>query len=344
MDSLNLIVDHIEQETRDTSTFYFKPADGKRVDYQAGQFITLIFAHHNEEVRRSYSLSSSPDEELLSITVKRVQNGEISRYMLAHVKPGDSVTAIQPAGRFLLPDHLSNKQVIYFAAGSGIVPIYAQLKYALKHHPDAGFTLIYSSQSEDDVIFKEQLNWLSNDYANRFKINYHISNNGDRLNNLRVEQLVKRLIGSDYSNTLFYICGPFAYMRMVEFTLHFEHVPAAQIKKENFVLETVPVTSAITTFPPKKIRILFRDEWHDVIAGENQSILQAALQNNINLPYSCRSGICSSCTALCTAGKVEVVKNEVLTPDDLAKGYILTCTGHALEDGTEIRFYRTTSK
>jgi ferredoxin-NADP reductase len=105
MNTIQLIVDSIKQETRDTSTFYLRPADGQKVDYQAGQFITLVFTHHDKEITRSYSLSSSPDEDLLAITIKRIPNGEISRYMLSHTKPGDLLTAIQPAGRFLLPEN-----------------------------------------------------------------------------------------------------------------------------------------------------------------------------------------------------------------------------------------------
>ncbi|OKS89398.1 ferredoxin--NADP reductase [Mucilaginibacter polytrichastri] len=338
MNTIQLIVDSIKQETSDTATFYLRPANGQQVHYEAGQFITLIFTHHDEEITRSYSLSSSPDEELLSITIKRISNGEISRFMLSHTKPGDELTAIQPAGRFILPESGSHRRLIYFAAGSGIVPVFAQLKHALLRGLDLQMVLIYSSQSNNDIIFKPQLDELAAAHPGKFLVKYLISDEANRLNNLMLEKLVKQLTNQHYHDTLFYICGPFPYMRMVQFALHYMGVQSANIRKENFVLETIPVISNITNFPPRKIRIFFKNEWHDLVAGENQSILQAALQNNIPLPYSCRSGACSACFAKCTSGKVEVVSNEVLTPEDLKNGYVLTCTGHALTDDVVIEF------
>ena len=338
MDKLQLKITDIVYETHDTATFYLAEENNRKINYQAGQFITLVFTHKDEEIRRSYSLSSSPDEDLLSITIKRIDNGEITRYLLTHFKPGDILTAIPPAGKFTLTAEVSQKDLIYFAAGSGITPIYAQLKYLLSRPGTNKITLIYSSQSGSDVIFRKQLDQLQQQHSGRFHIMYLLSSEGKRLNNIMVERLVKTDLKVDPSNTLFYLCGPFAYMRMVQFTLIYAGFEGSQIRKENFVLETVPVTSALTSFPPHRIRIFFKDEWHDVMAGENQSILQAALQNNINLPYSCRGGICSSCVGKCTSGKVEIVKNEVLTDEEIKQGFILTCTGHALTDDTIIEF------
>ena len=111
-----------------------------------------------------------------------------------------------------------------------------------------------------------------------------------------------------------------------------------QIRKENFVLETVKVTGSAINYPPRKIRIHFKNETYDLVTGENQSILQAALQNNIQLPYSCLVGDCSTCAATCKRGKVEMVNNDVLTDADLAAGWILTCTGHPLTDDVVIEY------
>lgn len=336
MDTLKLIVEDIKKETADTSTFFLREASGDKISYEAGQFLTLVFSHHNEEITRSYSLSSSPDDELLSIAVKRIPNGEISRFLLTHVKVGDTLNAIPPAGRFVLPADLKHKQLVFFAAGSGIVPVYAQIKYALNRYPDKQFFLVYSSQSADGVIFKTELDNLSAVNKN-LTIHYLISEEGKRLNNAIVEKLINQF-SVDSNDSLFYICGPFAYMRMVRMSLHYLGVHDDLIKRENFVLETVPVTSPVTNFPPREIRIKYKGDWHDIIVGENQSILQAALQNKISLPYSCRSGMCSACFTKCTSGRVEIIKNEVLTPDDIKNGYILTCTGHPVTDDVVIEY------
>jgi len=132
--------------------------------------------------------------------------------------------------------------------------------------------------------------------------------------------------------------GPYDYMRMIRLTLLYMGFEPTQIRRENFVLDTVPVSAVVLNYPPRRIRIHFNKETYDLVVGENQSILQAALQNNISLPYSCRVGDCSTCSAICKSGKVEMVKNNVLTDTDLAEGWVLTCTGHPLTEDVEIEF------
>jgi ferredoxin-NADP reductase len=335
---LQLKIEAIKWETPDTATFFLSEISGKKIHHKAGQFITLVFTHHAEEIRRSYSLSSSPDEDLLAVTVKRITNGEISRFMLTKLKPGEVVSAVEPAGRFTIADFKPKKDIVFFAAGSGVTPVFAQLKYILNRPGESRLTLIYSSLSSSSILFKEQLDALSIAHPDRLKIIYLLSSEGNRLNNIKVEQLVNQSIYSDLNKAEFYLCGPFAYMRMVRLTLIYLGVESARIRKENFVIETVPVISSTINYPPGKVKINFKGEVHDIIVGENQSILQAALQNSVQLPYSCRSGICSTCMALCKSGKVVMAENDVLTDDDLAKGWILTCTGHPVGEDVMIEF------
>ncbi|MES2064442.1 MAG: ferredoxin--NADP reductase [Bacteroidota bacterium] len=335
---LQLRVDGIKWETPDTATFYLVRAVGSMVPYKAGQFITLVFNHHNQEVRRSYSLSSSPDDERMAITVKRISNGEISRFLLTKVNVGDILNAVEPAGVFAVKEYASPKDILFFAAGSGITPVFSQLKYILNRPGESKLHLIYSSQSPETILFNNELNELLASYPDRFNITHLLSSDANRLTNIRVEQLVNEQLLFPKAKAEFYLCGPFVYMRMIRLTLLYMGIEAQQIHKENFVLETVPVTGSQTNYPPQNIRINFNNALHDIAAGENQSILQAALQNNIQLPYSCRSGICSACVAFCKTGKVEMAKNEVLTDEDIAKGWILTCTGHALTDDVEIEY------
>lgn len=329
---LKLKVERIKWETSDTATFYLSSIDGNLIPYTAGQFITLIFNHRQEEIRRSYSLSSSPDEPYLAITIKRITNGEISRFMLTKIKEGDELTALAPAGRFIINDHQQEKDLFLFAGGSGITPIFSQLKYILSREGKSRLTLIYSNQNAASILFKNELDKLAAEHPERFTIIYLLSSEGNRLNPDKVEKLVKQYGSFNLTNAEFYLCGPFAYMRMIRFDLVYMGIDQAKIRRENFVLETVAVTSSFTNFPPKNIKIKYRGEQHDIVVGENQSILQAALQNNIPLPYSCRGGVCSTCMLKCTGGKVEMVKNDVLTEADLAQGWILTCTGHPLDD------------
>lgn len=329
---LQLRVEAIKWEIADTATFFLSELSGQKVNYRAGQFITLVFDHRAEELRRSYSISSSPNEDLLTITIKRVSNGELSRFLLTHAKVGDIWNATEPAGRFVLSGYEDEKDIFFFAAGSGITPVFSQLKYILNRDGQSKLHLIYSNRNKQSILFETELDALQKQHAERLNIIHLLSDDGQRLNNVGVERLVNEQVNFNLQKALFYLCGPFDYMRMVRLTLIFMGIPGAHIRKENFVLDTITVAASKTTFAPHKIRIELGGETYDITTGENQSILQAALQNHIPLPYSCRAGICSSCSAKCKSGTVVMTNNEVLTDADLTEGWVLTCTGYAMGD------------
>jgi ferredoxin-NADP reductase len=335
---LQLKVEAIKWELPDTATLFFTEATGKSVAYKPGQFITLVFDHHTEEIRRSYSLSSIPGDPMLAITVKRISNGEISRFLLTKIKPGDIIQAVEPAGRFAVNDPGAEKDIFFFAAGSGIVPVYAQLKSILGLAGKSNIVLVYSNRDENSILFKTELNELAVANPERLTVIHLLSSEARRLANQLVETLVRKNLRYDSANAEFYTCGPFDYMRMIRLTLIYMGFDPGQIRKENFVLETMPVSATAASYPPRNIRIHFNKETYDLVAGENQSILQAAWQNNIQLPYSCRTGDCSTCSAICKSGTVEMTQNNVLTNADLAAGWILTCTGHAVTDNVVIEF------
>lgn len=335
---LQLRVAAIKRQAPNTATFFLREVNGQKIKYLAGQFLTLIFSHHGQELRRSYSLSSSPDEDVLAITVKRIANGEISRFMLAKVHEGDVLNAIAPAGKFTIENFPEQKDIFLFAAGSGIVPFFSQLKFVLARPGLSRVTLFYSNTDKANILFKEELEALQVKHPGRLTIIHLLSSEGRRLNNITVEPLVKQNLHFDLKNAQFLLCGPFTYMRMVRLTLLFMGVKAAKIRKENFVLDTVTVAHKTLNYPPQSIRLEFNGHLYDIAAGENQSILQAALQNNIALPYSCRAGMCSTCVAKCISGRVEMTTNDVLTDGDIAEGWILTCTGYARDSDVIIKF------
>jgi ferredoxin-NADP reductase len=335
---LELRVEAIKWELPDKATLFFTEARGKPVAYKAGQFITLVFNHRKEEIRRSYSLSSMPGDRLLAITVKRISNGEISRFLLTKIKPGDLIRAVEPAGRFIVSNPEAKKDIFFFAAGSGIVPVYGQLRSLLGTPGESSAVLVYSNRDEGSILFRAELDQLAKANPERLTIIHLLSSEARRLTNQMVEQLVKKHLEYDTGKAEFYTCGPFDYMRMIRLTLLYMGFDAGQIRKENFVLETIPVPVTAISYLPRTIRIHFNKETYDLVAGENQSILQAALQNNIQLPYSCRTGDCSTCSAVCISGKIEMTTNNVLTNTDLAAGWILTCTGHPVTDDVVVEF------
>ncbi len=352
-DFLHLRVVRIVSETMDTNSYFLEPLNDKPVLYQAGQFLTLIVQHRDRyarsgvpnghEVRRSYSLSSAPDEDLLRLTIKRVQNGEISRYLHNTLRVGDVLTSLRPAGRFTLNADQSG-DVVLLGAGSGISPLFALLKQVLRTNFNQRVTLLYSNSTERSIIFRSELDELQRQFPNRFRLLYLVSNPSDdwpgwrgRLNNVMLERLLPQLIGPSNRETLqFYLCGPGDYMRMVQFTLVFSGVRPDQIRRENFVIEPAVLSPPPAIAQDRTVILRFHGRVVEMQVPAYKSILQAALDEGVNLPYSCRGGRCSTCAARCLSGSVHMTINDVLTERDLADGWVLTCTGYPESDGVVV--------
>ena len=327
-----LVIEKIREETKGFKTFTF--ANGHGVEYQAGQFITLVDKTHSGEIRRSYSIISSPVlNEPLSIAVKRIDNGHFSRKLVDRMKAGDRLLTTGAAGFFRLPDNLvSYTSIFFFAAGSGIAPVLSLIKTVVHLYPGISIYLIYSNQSLKTTAFYQKLTQMALDFPNRIHIDFLFSTESDlrkaRLNrDLLLEFL--RLRQFDNEKTLFYLCGPESYMRMIVFHLLEEGFLLEQIKKEDFN----PGNKKIATRrPPDKashfVKLNVKGIEFDFLVRYPDSILQAAKKIKLDLPYSCETGKCGSCAATRISGNVWMSNNEVLTDSDLARGLTLTCTGH----------------
>ena len=344
MDQLRWKVLDVVPETDDAATFFLENESGSAVRYQAGQFLTLLFQHHGLDIRRSYSLSSTPGiDRHCSITVKRKPNGEISRFLLDRVKPGDALVSLQPAGRFTVEtDPALQRRFFFIAAGSGIVPVFSLLKKILAEEPLAEIVLIYQNHDERHIIFREELEKMSE--ANRSRFNYIrlLSAPRDhtksplRLTNFLLEQFVSLLVSPE-KETLFYLCGPLPFMRMAQFTLRLLGFSEEQIRKEIFTVDFIPPPPLMTDYGARQVIIHFQGRTHAIQTSYPKNILQTALDHHIQLPYSCRSGRCSTCMARCVRGTVLMSMNEVLTDRDLEEGLVLTCVGYAATD-VELQF------
>ncbi|GAB4015484.1 2Fe-2S iron-sulfur cluster-binding protein [Spirosoma koreense] len=341
-DFLTLRIVRIVPENPETRSYYLETLTGEPVAYLAGQFLTLLIRHHGHEVRRSYSLSSVPGESL-RLTIKRVQNGEISRYLHDTLHVGDVITSLHPAGRFVL-DESQSGDLILLGAGSGITPLLALIKQALVSESPQRLTLLYSNQNERTIIFRNELDELQRQYPDRFRLLYLLSNPSDdwaglrgRLNNVMLERLLPDLIRTANREALrFYICGPGDYMRMIQFTLIFSGFRPNQIRRENFVVEPVTLTPPPLLAQDRTVLIRFRGREVEIQVPAYKSILQAALDEGLFLPYSCRGGRCSTCAARCRSGRVHMTINDVLTDHDLTDGWVLTCTGYPESDNVLI--------
>ena len=329
-----------EISATDAIILSLKEINNEAVVYEAGQFLTFIIHHYGRELRRSYSICTCPgvDEEL-AVVVKRQPNGEVSRYIIDNLKVGDVLTSLQPSGRFTLNTNLPiTANVFFLAAGSGISPVYSLLKKVLYFEPDSKVVLVYQNHDESSIIFKNELDKLAEKFRERFILTHLLSDPktdmtvSRRLNNNLLEQLLKGNPSFRSDHSVFYICGPRAYMRMCMFVLKLLGVPDEHIRQEEFVIDFMPPAPFMTDHSPKQVRLKWNDQWHEFKVSYPSNILQAALDHGIHLPYSCRGGRCSTCTIKCNSGKVKLSLNQVLTEKDLKEGFILTCVGYAETD------------
>lgn len=328
-------------------TFQLESLAGDYPRYKAGQFITLSFMFGDREVRRSYSFNSSPDyDEPLSITVKRVENGEISRLLHHTIAEGDVVQAMEPQGLFTYePDAHKVRTLFLFAAGIGITPLYSILKTALLVEDKSKVILVYSNSASDQTPFREELEKWAIKFPDRLTIVWIYSNSKylmkARLNRDYILSIVKDHLLGEKEEALFYTCGPVIYMDLCRFTLLGMGFDANQIRRETFLLpeneeddddeseKEIDTTSY-------RIKLHFQGESYDLEVPYNKSILDVGLEHKIKLPYSCKSGMCSTCISQCSKGKVRMDYNEVLTDREMENGRILLCTGHPTVEGTEI--------
>ena len=329
-------------EKYNVKTFVFERTNGEQLIYVAGQFLTFLIDVNGHEVRRSYSMSSAPEvDNFPAITVKRVPNGEISRFWMDHVRQGDVFKCLPPSGRFVLEKSDGQpRDIVLIGAGSGITPLFSILKQALVSEKESVVTLIYANRSENHTLFGEAILQWQKQFPARLKVTHVHSQPNDewtgirgRINNTRLEQLVNKSLTFQSDRAQFFICGPFELMRSTEITLHYMGFSSTQIRKENFVIDKMPAPPPVSN--PHTISLNFRGDAYRLLVPAHATILDAALQAGIPLPYSCKGGRCSTCAGICTSGSLHMTVNEVLTDRDLAEGWILTCSAYV--DGDDVR-------
>jgi ring-1,2-phenylacetyl-CoA epoxidase subunit PaaE len=336
MEILQWKVIQVIRETPDAQTYVLEEANGKPVTWDAGQSLTFLFSHLGHEIRRSYSICTTQGiDKHIAITVKKKENGEVSRHILRSWQPGTLINSLPPAGRFIIDtDPAQKRQIWFIAAGSGIVPMLALIKKVLYYEPESHLTLLYQNHDERNIIYQQPLQQLAKQYAHRFSRIDLLSNPIEddtkpaRLNNW----LLEKLVTLPATPALFYTCGPEPFMRMVQFTLRVMGFKEDQLRKEHFVIE--PIRKPAFTMPSTAFKVVlhYAHQTHHFTSAWPDTILQAAQKQGITLPYSCSTGRCATCAAHCRKGSVTMSNNEVLTDKDLQAGLVLTCTGYAAAD------------
>lgn len=320
--------------------------------YKQGQYITLRTSINGEDVRRSYSICSSPLDNELRVAVKKVEHGVFSTYANETLKKGDTLDVMPPLGKFFTELNPSQEKTYAgFAAGSGITPLLSIIKTTLRTEPNSSFTLVYGNRNRHSIIFKEELEALKNLYMDRFRVIHILSRektdapvNFGRIDKNKCLTLCEKTI--DAKNTdAFFLCGPEEMIFSVKETLEEKGVDPKKIHFELFTTPGSKQTATATSHNASgnevksKVTIKLDGIAFDFDLGfESESILDAALKNGADLPYACKGGVCCTCRAKLLEGEVDMDVNYGLEPDEIEQGFILTCQSHPRTEKVVVDF------
>ncbi|MCG8597862.1 MAG: phenylacetate-CoA oxygenase/reductase subunit PaaK [Kiloniellales bacterium] len=340
----------VVRETEDAVVVAFELPAELAEDYAfvQGQHLTLRREIDGEDLRRSYSICNGVDEDRLAIAIKKVEGGRFSSFANDSLKPGDTLEVMTPTGSFHTPlDPAQAKTYVAFAAGSGITPIASIIKTALAREPESRVLLFYGNRSVASIIFREALEDLKDRYLERFSL-YHVLSrekqevelfNG-RLDAAKAEALVAAFCPAESIDEAF-ICGPGTMIEAVSGKLMELGLPEARIHFELFTTD-VEVAPELHPIQHGKIEgsgasaeitvILDGVRTRFELPYDGESLLDAALKEGLDLPFSCKGGVCSTCRAKVVEGKVDMAVNYALEDAEVAAGFVLTCQSHPLTD------------
>lgn len=347
----SLKVIDIVRETPDAVSVAFEvPANLKQeYKYKQGQYLTLKFNINGEDLRRSYSICSSPiDENELRVAIKKVKDGRASTYINEKLKVGDTLEVMIPMGNFFTemnPNH--QKNYILFGGGSGITPMLSILKTALRVEPKSRVTLFYGNNDETSIIFKKQIEQLAVVNADRLNVvhvlnnapDHHPANLKGMMTKEKNIELVKGYVDMSGDNEYF-ICGPGPMMDNVVAALKELKIAEARVHIEYF---TAPVNAddvkpSGNEAAGASATIVIDGDEHTVVLEPNETVLEAAIRIGLDAPYACQGGSCCTCRALLEEGKVEMAVNYALSASEVKQGFILTCQSRPTTDKVVVNY------
>ena len=343
-----LTIKDIRKETKDAVSISFEIPNELIKDFQfsAGQYLTFKTLIDKEEVRRSYSLCSSPNENEWRVAIKEIANGKFSRFANHSLKKGSVLEVMMPSGNFkLTPTKDCRKSYVLFAAGSGITPIFSILKTILTEENSA-VTLFYGNKGFYSVIFREELEALKNKYLNRLSIVHLFSQEspGNKIQKGRIDKekcdvLFKAFLQNQSIDDVF-ICGPESMIEGVTSSLIKHGVEKEKIHFELFGVALKSKEKEIKTasFGTEVEIIIDGDSVKFHLDSKGKSILDAAHKAGADLPFACKGGVCSTCKARIVEGTIQMDANYALSPEEIAQGYILTCQSHPTSKNVVISF------
>lgn len=348
-----LTVKEVKRETADCVSVLFDVPESLSSAFQfsQGQSLTLRTNINGEEIRRNYSICSSPLENKLQVAIKKVEGGIFSSFANEQLKKGDILDVMPPVGKFNTPLHPDQqKNYMAFAAGSGITPVISLIKTTLATEKHSRFTLVFGNRNRSSVIFFEELEALKNRYMDRFSVVHILSRermdtelNFGRITADKLQELARL---EDFSTTdEFFICGPTEMIFTVKGFLEKKGIEGKRVHLELFNStkgrqSTVDSPQTSTTGPVSAVQVKVDGRSFEVAIAlnSNQTILDAALQQGADLPYACKGGMCCTCKAKLLEGEVSMDVHWGLEEEEVTQGYILTCQSHPKTDKVVVDF------
>lgn len=362
----SLPIVEIRDESPDAYSLFFANPDPEVFSYHAGQYLTLKVDINGEEARRAFSLASAPGhDDSLRVTIKRVPGGKVSNYLRDELKVGDTIEVLPPMGSFnLIPDPDQSREYVLIAAGSGITPLMSMLKTALHDEPKSRVILWYGNSKEEDIVFHQELSQLIQAFGNRLNIRYTLSQASEdwkgfegRLDEERIFEWISDLFMKGELRKRYYLCGPAGMMEAAERALIKQAVNTDDIYQEYYSAplpseEEIARSYAIDeqgqehisdgetdyVLEERSIVLKLDGETHQLVVQPDEYILDAAIKMDLEPPYSCQAGTCSSCKAMLVSGTVAMDESLGLSNEELEQGYVLTCQCHPLDDEVEVDF------
>jgi len=339
-----LKVNEVIRETPDAVTITFWHPISEEVRYLPGQFLTFLLNINGQKVRRSYSMASSPHVDVsLAVSVKRVPGGLVSNYLYDRIRPGDVLETLEPMGTFTPKlDPQNRRTIVLIGAGSGITPLFSMAKSALHAEPNSRVWLIYGNRNQESIIYKAHLDAMAQAHGpSRFSVTHVLSQPASgwtgldgRLNQHTLTSLLEDLPTQERQHVSAYLCGPDGMMAEARSALSLVGVSPERVFKESYVTLPVPAgeviedpASADESGSPE-VTVLYEGAEYKFAVAPHQTILEAALDLNIDLPYSCQAGMCTACLGKCTSGTVKLDEEDGLSDSELKAGYVLTCVAH----------------
>ncbi len=343
---LKLIIKEVKRETAAAVSILFNVPEELKTNYAfiAGQYLNLRLKLDGEEIRRAYSICSSPESGELRIAVKAVKNGTFSQFANGRLKMGDALEVGTPEGKFTFePKADRQKNYAAFVSGSGITPVMSIIKSMLISEPKSSFVLVYGNKTPEGTIFHQELHDLQLKYVSRLFV-HNVYSQAKVENALfgRIEKSTVNFVLNNKHKELafdkFYLCGPEAMIETVTEALKEKNVKESAIKFELFTTSSHETVIKESLEGHSKITIMVDDEETTFEMSQKQTILEAALKQGIDAPYSCQGGICSSCLARVISGTAEMTKNSILTDGEIAAGLVLTCQAHPTSESVYVDY------